>query len=63
LITVTATVGGRPAEVFFAGLTPGAVGLYQVNVKIPPDTPVGDAVEVTITQGTTTSNPATIAVR
>jgi len=33
--TVTATVQGLPAKVEFAGLTPGSVGLYQVNLRIP----------------------------
>lgn len=59
---VSATVGGRPAEVLFAGLTPGTFGLYQVNVKIPDDAPAGEAVTVVLTQENRTSNPATIAI-
>ena len=40
---------GRPTSVNadFVGLTPTAVGLYQVNVKIPADTPLGALVPVT----------------
>ena len=40
---------GRPTSVSadFVGLTPTAVGLYQVNVKIPADTPLGTLVPVT----------------
>jgi uncharacterized protein (TIGR03437 family) len=33
--TVTAIVGGLSAPVQFAGLAPGFVGLYQVNIQIP----------------------------
>jgi len=32
---VTATIGGRVASIFFAGLTPGSVGLMQANLTIP----------------------------
>lgn len=37
----TVTIGGRPASVEFAGLTPNSVGLYQVNVIVPEDAPSG----------------------
>ena len=29
------TIGGAPVPVLFAGLTPGLVGLYQINFQIP----------------------------
>ncbi|HLK18341.1 MAG TPA: hypothetical protein VKT81_05265 [Bryobacteraceae bacterium] len=32
---VSATLGGESAAVSFAGLAPGFVGLYQVNVRVP----------------------------
>ncbi len=32
---VTATVGGQPADITFAGLSPGSVGLFQVNLRLP----------------------------
>jgi uncharacterized protein (TIGR03437 family) len=32
---------GASANILYAGLTPGYVGLYQVNVQVPPSTPVG----------------------
>ena len=28
-------IGGVDAEVFFSGLAPGAIGLYQINVRVP----------------------------
>jgi uncharacterized protein (TIGR03437 family) len=49
-------------QVLFSGLTPGFVGLYQVNVIIPPDSPVLDAVPVQVRLGGVTSNSVTIAV-
>jgi len=61
-IAVTATVGGNAANVQFAGLAPGFVGLYQVNIQIPP-VQAGDAVPLVITQNGMTSNTVTIAVR
>ena len=62
-IPVTVTVGGLPAQVLFAGLAPGTVGLYQINVQIPADAPTGDAVEVIVTQNNVSSRPVTIAVK
>lgn len=56
---ISATVGGVAAEVQFAGLTPGTVGLGQVNVIIPENAPTGDAVPVVI-QG---SKPATVSIQ
>jgi uncharacterized protein (TIGR03437 family) len=35
MLPVTATLGGQPATVKFAGLTPGYIGLFQVNLVIP----------------------------
>lgn len=58
-----ATIGGVPAPVYFAGLAPGFVGLYQVNVQVPPGVAPGDAVPVVLSVGTTASNTVTIAVR
>jgi uncharacterized protein (TIGR03437 family) len=42
-------IGGETAQVNFAGLVPGLVGLYQFNVVMPSVTATGDAaVEVTL---------------
>jgi uncharacterized protein (TIGR03437 family) len=68
IANVTATFGGlfsgTPSTVaaFFAGLTPTAVGLYQVNATIPPDTPVGALIPVTVNVNGAVSNPVYIAV-
>jgi uncharacterized protein (TIGR03437 family) len=42
------TVGGQSAPVSFAGLTPGFVGLYQVNAAVPSGTQTGASVPVTL---------------
>ena len=38
---VTATIAGRAATVTFAGLAPGMIGVYQVNIIVPPSAPSG----------------------
>ena len=58
----TVTIGGLEAEVTFSGLSPGLVGLYQVNVRVPEGAPSGDAVPLVLTIGGVASNTATIAV-
>jgi uncharacterized protein (TIGR03437 family) len=57
------TIGGVPATVSFSGLVPGLVGLYQINLQVPANAPIGEAVPVIITIGAGTSNTATIAVQ
>jgi len=60
--TVTATIGGQPAQVQFAGLAPTYVGLYQVNVQIPGGLPPGTATLV-LSAGRTTSNTVTLVLK
>jgi len=50
------------APVIFAGLAPGYVGLYQVNVQVPEGVAAGDAVPVILSTGAV-SNAVTISVR
>jgi len=45
------SVAGRPAQVQFSGLAPGIVGLYQINVVVPPDAPTGVQPVVITVQG------------
>jgi len=40
-LAVEVTIGGRAAQVLFSGLAPQAVGLYQINLVVPLDTPAG----------------------
>lgn len=61
-VPVSVQIGGVPANVTFAGLTPGFVGLYQVNAQVPEGSPSGDKVPVVITQGNAQTPPVTIAV-
>jgi len=56
------TIGGRAATVSFAGLSPGYVGLYQVNAQIPADASGGSAVTVQLSIGGVDSNTVAIAV-
>ena len=60
---VTVTVGGVPAAVDFAGLTPGFVGLYQVNVRIPDNAPLGEEVELFLEQNQIRSNTVTLVIQ
>lgn len=46
----------------YAGLTPTAVGLYQVNVTIPPNTPTGAAVPITIVADGIATNSGVMAI-
>jgi uncharacterized protein (TIGR03437 family) len=42
---------GSPAAVDYAGLTPGGIGVYQINVRIPGRVTSGSSVPLTIRQG------------
>jgi uncharacterized protein (TIGR03437 family) len=60
---VSVTIGGQPAAVQYAGLTPGYVGLYQVNVQIPSGVPPGPSVPLVITQDGVPSNAVTLVIQ
>jgi uncharacterized protein (TIGR03437 family) len=40
--TPTATIGGKSADVSFAGLAPDFVGLWQLNIVVPSGLSQGD---------------------
>jgi uncharacterized protein (TIGR03437 family) len=60
--TPVVTIGGARADVSFSGLTPGAIGLYQVNARIAEQSATGGAIPVSIQIGDRASNTVTIAV-
>jgi uncharacterized protein (TIGR03437 family) len=47
----TATLNGIPATVSFSGLTPGYIGLYQVNVQVPANAAPGSFLTIGIGGG------------
>jgi uncharacterized protein (TIGR03437 family) len=59
---ITATIGGQNATLYYAGLTPGFPGLYQINALVPAGVS-GNAVPVVVTLAGQVSPPATIAVQ
>jgi uncharacterized protein (TIGR03437 family) len=60
---VEARIGDKPAVVHFAGLAPGFVGLYQVNVQVPDGLAPGPAVSLVLTQNGVASNTVTLALQ
>jgi uncharacterized protein (TIGR03437 family) len=58
---VSVTIGGQNAPVLFAGLTPGAVSLLQLNITIPTGLSAG-SYPMLVTIGGQVSNSATVSV-
>ncbi len=54
--------GGVAGTVLYSGLAPGLVGVYQVNVQLPPDAPTGTAVPVVLTMPGGASNTVTVSI-
>ena len=59
---ITVSIGGTAYSAAYAGVSPGAPGLYQVNVQLPAAMPPGLALPLFLKQGTATSNTVTVAV-
>jgi len=58
---VEVRIADRPAKVTFAGVAPGFVALYQVNVQVPDDLPTGSQ-PLEITVNGLTSNRVTVPI-
>lgn len=58
-LKTTATLGGVPATVIFAGMTPGLVGVMQLNLQVPN---VSGDLPLQITVGNASSNSAFMCV-
>jgi uncharacterized protein (TIGR03437 family) len=62
LLPVSVTVGGQPAFLEFVGITPGLIGVTQINILVPSATPLGNQ-PVVVTVGGASSAPVNIVVQ
>ena len=62
LVKPTVTIGGVAAQVLFSGLTPGSIGLYQIDVVVPPGAPSG-LQPVVVGQNGISSQPASLTIK
>jgi uncharacterized protein (TIGR03437 family) len=57
-----AFLGAQEVRVLYSGIVPGAVGLYQTNVQVPPDFPTGSPFSLRLMAGGVESNGYTLSV-
>ncbi len=60
--SVSSMAGGKTAAVLYAGMKPGSVGLYEVNLELNSDLPTNPLTQLTIAQREYISNIVTIPV-
>ncbi|MCX6628563.1 MAG: hypothetical protein NTW28_13130, partial [Candidatus Solibacter sp.] len=60
---VTVLLNGTELPTSFAGLAPGFIGLYQVNVTVPAGTPPGLGIPLTLKVGGQQSNSVLVALQ
>jgi uncharacterized protein (TIGR03437 family) len=62
-LQTSVTIDSVAAPIYFSGLTPGTVGLYQINVQVPSTLSNGNH-QLTVLQsnGTMTSNSTLLPV-
>ena len=61
-VPVTATVGGKDAEVLSSTAAPGFPGVYQVALRVPVGAGTGN-IPLVLRAGTASSNTVSVAVR
>ena len=49
------TINGAPSPILFSGLTPGLVGLFQMDFQVPTGLPAGN-ITIVVTQNGQASN-------
>jgi uncharacterized protein (TIGR03437 family) len=59
----TVTLGGVRARVQFAGLTPGFVGLVQINIQLPATLPAGVSLPLVVAFGSNSSQIVNLSLR
>jgi len=60
---VSSLAGGKTANVLYAALKPGAIGIYEVHLELNSDLPTNSKTQVTIAQDIYVSNVVTFALK
>lgn len=60
---VSSLAGGKTAQVLYAGLKQGSIGIYEVHLELNSDLPTDDTTELTIAQDVYVSNVISFPVK